>query len=125
MQAAGDDRSLGSLLGDLAGQTAALVRGELAIARAELTKTATQTGKDVGQLLIGGAVVYAGFLVLLAAAVLGLATVLAAWLAAVIVGLIVLAVGVRAAATRACRACPHEPGPARDAGDAGGRSWTC
>ena len=89
MQTGKDDRSLGELFGDLAGQTGALVREEVALAKAELTQTATQAGKDIGVLVIGGAVAYAGFLALLAAVILALATVLPAWLAALIVGLVV------------------------------------
>ncbi len=93
MQTGKDDRSLGELFGDLAGQTGALVREEVALAKAELTQTATQAGKDIGVLVIGGAVAYAGLLALLAAAILALATVLPAWLAALIVGLVVAGVG--------------------------------
>jgi len=89
MQTGKDDRSLGELFGDLAGQTGALVREEVALAKAELTQTATQAGKDIGVLVIGGAVAYAGLLALLAAVILALATVLPAWLAALIVGLVV------------------------------------
>ena len=93
MQTGKDDRSLGELFGDLAGQTGALVREEVALAKAELTRTETQAGKDIGVLVIGGAVAYAGLLALLAAAILALATVLPAWLAALIVGLVVAGVG--------------------------------
>ena len=93
MHPAGNDRSLGELFSDLAGQTGALVRGELAIAKAELTQTAKQVGKDVGILIVGGVLAYAGLLALLAAAVLALATAVPAWLAALIVGLVVIVVG--------------------------------
>ncbi len=93
MQTGKDDRSLGELFGDLAGQTGTLVREEVALAKAELTQTATQAGKDIGVLVIGGAVAYAGLLALLAAVILALATVLPAWLAALIVGLVVAGVG--------------------------------
>ena len=87
------DRSLGELFGDLAGQTGTLVREEVALAKAELTRTATQAGKDIGVLVVGGAVAYAGLLALLAAAILALATVLPAWFAALIVGLVVVGTG--------------------------------
>jgi len=88
-----EERSLGELFTDLAGQTGALVRDEVALVRAELTQKAAQAGKDVGTLAIGGAVVYAGFLAILAAVILALATVLPAWLAALIVGGVVGGVG--------------------------------
>ena len=93
MQTGKDDRSLGELFGDLAGQTGTLVREEVTLAKAELTQTATQAGKDIGVLVIGGAVAYAGLLALLAAVILALTTVLPAWLAALIVGLVVAGVG--------------------------------
>jgi len=93
MQTGKDERSLGELFGDLAGQTGALVREEVALAKAELTQNATRAGKDVGVLVIGGAVAYAGLLALLAAVILGLATALPAWLAALIVGLVVVGIG--------------------------------
>ena len=108
-----NDRSLGELFGDLAAQTGTLVREEVALAKAELTRTATQAGKDIGVLVVGGAVVYGGLLVLLAAAILALATILPAWVAALIVGLVVVGVGVamlqrgRAALTR-IDVAPHQ-----------------
>ncbi|MCA1599763.1 MAG: phage holin family protein, partial [Chloroflexi bacterium] len=80
MQTGKDERSLGELFGDLAGQTGLLVREEVALAKAELTQNATRAGKEIGVLVIGGAVAYAGLLALLAAAILGLATALPAWL---------------------------------------------
>jgi len=88
-----NERSLGDLFGDLAGQTGTLVREEVALAKAELTRSATQVGKDVALLVIGGAVAYAGLLALLAALILALATVLPAWSAALIVGLLVVGAG--------------------------------
>ncbi len=94
MQTAKDDRSLGELFTDLAGQTGALVREEVSLARAELTAKATQAGKDVVTLAIGGAVAYAGALAILAGVILVLATFLPAWLAALIVGVIVGAAGI-------------------------------
>ncbi len=93
MQTGKDERSLGELFGDLAGQTGALVREEVALAKAELTQSATRAGKDIGVVVIGGAVAYAGLLALLAAVILGLATALPAWLAALIVGLVVVGIG--------------------------------
>ncbi len=93
MQTGKNDRSLGELFGDLAGQTGTLVREEVALAKAELTRTATQAGKDVAVLVVGGAVAYAGLLALLAALTLALATFLPAWVAALIVGLVVVGAG--------------------------------
>jgi len=93
MQTQRDDRSLGELVGDLSRETRTLVRQEVALAKTELTQTATEVGKDVGFLAVGGAVAYAGFLAILAAIILALALVLPWWLAAAIVGVVVAGVG--------------------------------
>lgn len=84
-----DDRSLGDLLSELAGETGLLVRQEVALAQAELTQKATSVGKNVGFLVVGGAVGYAALLALLTAAIIGLAYFVPLWLAALIVGLVV------------------------------------
>jgi hypothetical protein len=84
------ERSLGELFGDLSRETSTLVRQEVTLAKAELTQTATQVGKDVGFLAVGGAIAYAGLLALVAAVVLGLVALgLPAWLSALIVGVVV------------------------------------
>jgi len=94
MSAIKDDRSLGELLGDLARETGELVRQEIALARTEVSEKARLVGKDVGYLAIGGAIAYAGFLALVAAIIVGLATAgLPWWLSALIVGLAVAGVG--------------------------------
>lgn len=88
------DRSLGELFGDLASQITNLVRQEFELAKTEVTQKATQTGKDIGFLAVGGAVAYAGFLVLLATIVIALGQLgLPWWLSALIVGLVVTGVG--------------------------------
>ncbi len=76
MQTSRDDRSLGELFKDLSHETSTLVRQEVALAKTELTQTATEVGKDVAFLAVGGAVAYAGLLAILAAIILALALVL-------------------------------------------------
>jgi len=89
-----DDRSLGELFGDLARDTGTLVRQEVDLAKAEMTRTATRVGKDLGFLVAGGAVAYAGFLGILAAIAIGLGQLgVPWWLAALLVGLVVAGVG--------------------------------
>lgn len=88
-----EERSLGDLFSELAEETSTLVRQEVALAQTELTEKATRVGKNVGFLLVGGAVGYAALLAVLAAVVIGLAVFMPAWLAALIVG-----IGVGAAA---------------------------
>lgn len=84
-----EERSLGELLSSLAGETGTLVRQEVALAQAELTQKAVSVGKNVGFLVVGGAVGYAALLAILAAVIIGLAHFLPLWLAALIVGLVV------------------------------------
>jgi hypothetical protein len=88
------DRSLGDLFSDLTGQIVTLVRQEITLARTELGQTATKVGKDIGFLAVGGMVIYAGFLALLATIVIVLGTIgLPWWLSALIVGLVVSGIG--------------------------------
>lgn len=89
-----DERSLGELFATLAQETSTLVRQEVQLAKAELTESATEAGRGITSLLIGGAIIYAGFLAILAAIILALWNAgMAGWLAALIVGLIVAAIG--------------------------------
>jgi putative superfamily III holin-X len=87
------ERSVASLFGDLARETSRLFRQEVALAKAELVANLGKLGTGAGELVVGGFIAYAGLLVLLAAAVLGLSEVLAPWLSALIVGAVVLLIG--------------------------------
>jgi Putative Actinobacterial Holin-X, holin superfamily III len=94
MQQRRDDRSLGELFGDLMQQTGTLVRQEMKLATTELSDKASRVGKDIGALAVGGAVAYAGFLAVLAAIIIGLGQLgLPWWLSALIVGVVVAAIG--------------------------------
>ncbi len=84
-----EERSLGDLFSELASETSTLVRQEVALAQTELTQKATSVGKNVGFLVVGGAVGYAALLAILAAAIIGLAYFVPAWAAALIVGVVV------------------------------------
>jgi hypothetical protein len=89
-----DERSLGELFGELAGETATLVQQEVALAKTEMAHKASEVGRDVAFLAVGGAVAYAGFLALLAAIVAGLAAAgLQVWLAALLVAVVVALAG--------------------------------
>lgn len=88
-QMAKEERSLGELFSELASETGTLVRQEVALAQVELTKKATDVGKNVGYLVVGGAVGYAAALALIAASIIGLANFIPAWAAALVVGAIV------------------------------------
>jgi len=84
-----EERSLGELFSELANETGTLVRQEVALAQVELTKKATDVGKNVGYLVVGGAVGYAAALALIAALIIGLANFIPVWAAALVVGVIV------------------------------------
>jgi hypothetical protein len=88
------ERSLGELFSELSHETTTLIRQEVALAKAEMSQKATRAGKDVGFLAAGGAVLYAGFLALIATIIIGLGQAgLPWWVSALIVGLVVTAVG--------------------------------
>jgi putative superfamily III holin-X len=94
--ASADERQSQSTLGllrRLTNELVTLVRQEIALASAEISRSLLTALKGAASVAVGGAVLYAGLLVLLLAAVLGLSRVMASWLAALIVGLIVGIVG--------------------------------
>lgn len=72
-----EDRSLGDLFAELATETSQLVRQEVALAQTEITNKATRVGKQVGYLVVGGAVGYAALLVVLAAVTMMLGRIIA------------------------------------------------
>jgi len=93
MEQSRDNRSLGELFADLSRQTSQLIHQEVTLAKTEMTDKATRVGKNVAFIAAGGIVLYAGFLAILAAIIILIAKVLAWWLAALIVGVVVVAVG--------------------------------
>jgi hypothetical protein len=86
------DASTGELISQLTEQLSRLVRDEARLAQAEVTQKAKRLGIGAG--LFGGAglMAFFGLAVLISAAVLGLAAVLPAWLAALIVAVVLFAV---------------------------------
>ncbi|MFC4726973.1 phage holin family protein [Coralloluteibacterium thermophilus] len=88
-----EDRSIGSLLRQLAHEVPALMTNELALAKAEMRESLRATRAGVAAVATGGVIALGGFLILLLAAVYGLSTVVAPWLAALIVGAAALVVG--------------------------------
>lgn len=88
-----NERPVAALLGDLARESTRLIRQEIALAKAEFTHKLSQMGVGAGELVAGGFVIYAGFLALLAAAILGLSELMRPWLAALIVAIVVMIIG--------------------------------
>jgi len=100
--------SLGELFAVLLKDTTTLVRQEMTLAKAELGEKAAKIGRNVGLLAAGGAVVYAGMLAVLTAIISLLAHVgMAWWAAALLVGVIVAAVG-SLLVTQGLNALKHE-----------------
>lgn len=84
-----EEQSIGDLFSELAGETGTLIRQEVALAQAELTSKATSAGKNVGFLVMGGAVAYASMLAIVAGVIMGLAYFIPAWIAAILVGAVI------------------------------------
>jgi uncharacterized membrane protein YqjE len=86
------DRPIGELLKQLSEETTTLVRQELDLAKAEMAQKGKQAGMGAG--MFGGAGVTAllGLAALTAAAIVALDAAMRLWLAALIVGLLWLAV---------------------------------
>lgn len=101
MQAVREERSIGQLLKELRDETTTLLRQEVDLAKTEMGEKASRVGTNLGSLALGGAVAFLGALALLAAVVYGLTSLLdqfmslgvAVWLAPLIVGVILAAVG--------------------------------
>ena len=83
---------MGELVSRLSTEMSSLVRGELELARLELTEKAKHTGKGAGAFGAAGLVALYGLGVLIATAILALALVMDAWLAALLVGVVLLAI---------------------------------
>ncbi len=86
-----EEKSLGDLFSELATETSNLVKQEVALAQVELTQKAVKVGKNVGYLVVGGAVAYAALLSFVAALIIGLGYLLGSYgWAALIVGVVIL-----------------------------------
>ncbi|WP_346795593.1 phage holin family protein [Halomonas sp. Bachu 37] len=89
--------SIGSLLSTLTQEMTSLVRNEVELAKTEMSEKTHQAMSGLAAIAIAGAVLFGGFLTLLAAAVFLLNEVLppdtTPWLSAVIVGVVVAIIG--------------------------------
>jgi xanthine/uracil permease len=89
-----EGRGIGDLLGDLGRQVSTLVRREIDLAKVEITSGVGRLGRGAAMSGVGGVLVYAGLLFLLAAIAFALIDAgLDAWMATGIVGLVVLVIG--------------------------------
>ena len=108
-----ENKPLGDLFGDLASDMSSLVRQEVALAKLEITQKAKYLGRNVGYLVVGGAVAYAGLLAVIAAIIMLLDNYMPAWGAALLVGVVVgliawLMIGKAVAALQQTDLTPHE-----------------
>jgi hypothetical protein len=84
-----ENRSLSDLFGKLANETSNLVRQEVALAKVEVAQSAREVGKNVANLIIGGAIAYASLLAIIAALIMLLGRVIPEWGAALLVGVLI------------------------------------
>lgn len=92
-----DPATTAALIGRLGEQVSSLLRDEVALAKVEVTETAKRAGIGAGLFGTAGVMAHYGGGVLLAAIVLALALVLPAWLAALIVAVVLFAIAAVAA----------------------------
>jgi uncharacterized membrane protein YqjE len=108
-----EDRPAGELVKDLSEQISRLVRDELRLAQVEMTRKGKQAGVGVGMFAGGGVFAWFGLGCLIACAIIAIAGAVAAWLAALIVGVALLLLAAIAALIgkgRLRRAAPPVPG---------------
>ena len=94
MQRINEDRSLenkplGDLFSDLASEMSNLVRQEVTLAKVEMTQKAKSIGRNVGYLVVGGAIGYAALLAVIAAVIMLLDRFMPSWGAALLVGILI------------------------------------
>lgn len=88
-----EHRPISSLFSDLINDLTKLFRQEILLAKTEISEKVGQATSGGISMIAGGAVIFAGFLVILNGAVLALANIWAPWLSALIVGGVVVVIG--------------------------------
>jgi uncharacterized membrane protein YqjE len=86
-------KSIGELVSELIQEVRTLFRQELELFTVEMKEKMAIIARDAATIGLGGIVIYYGILVLLAALVLGLATVMPAWGAALLTATVLIMVG--------------------------------
>ena len=107
--------STGELVRRLSEDVSRLIRDELRLARLEMTRKGKRAGMGAGLLGAAGLLAFYGGAALVAAAILAFALVLPAWAAALVVGVVLLALGGLIALVgkeQVSRATPPTPGEA-------------
>ena len=88
----GADPTLGALVHDLTTQVPELIRSEIRLAQAEVTEKGKRAGLGIGMFSAAGVLAFLGLATLVATAVLALSLAMDAWLAALIVAVVLFAV---------------------------------
>lgn len=88
----GSDPTLGALVHDMTQQMSTLVRDEMRLAQAEMTQKGKKAGIGIGLFSGAGLLAFFGLAALISTAILALALALPAWLAALIVTVVLFAV---------------------------------
>jgi uncharacterized membrane protein YqjE len=86
------DKPIGELVRQMSEQSSTLIRQELRLATAELQEKGKHAGVGVGMFGGAGVVALYGVGALIAAAIIGLGTLVEPWIAALIVGVVLLAI---------------------------------
>ena len=86
----GERPSVGELFSRLSEQSSQLVRAEIELAKAELTAKLKASAIGIGLFAAAGFLAFFAFAVLIATAILGLAQAVPAWLAALIIAVVLL-----------------------------------
>ncbi len=87
----GADPTLGALVNQLTTQVPELIRSELRLAQAEMAEKGKRAGLGIGMFSAAGLLAFFGLGTLIATGILALALVMDAWLAALIVAIVLFA----------------------------------
>lgn len=85
-----EGQTLGALVHQLSQQIPELIRSEMRLAQAEVAQKGKRAGVGIGMFSVAGLLGFFALATLVTTAILGLATVLDAWLAALIVAVVLL-----------------------------------
>jgi uncharacterized membrane protein YqjE len=89
-----EERTISQLFTELTKESSDLVRQEVQLAKAEMSEKVSQAGSAMAMLAAGALVAFAGLLALVATLIIALNGVMQTWLAALIVGSLVVIIGV-------------------------------
>ena len=83
-----EEASLGDLFSRLSEQASVLIRQEIQLAQTEMTRKVTKAGRNAAFIALGGLIALGAFVSVIAALILVLSQVMEAWLAALIVAVV-------------------------------------